>query len=74
MGTGRKIRHWRERRSYSQGELAQMIGITQNSLWRIEDGRSQPRPATLRKIAEALKVPVEDLMASPDEAKAAGVG
>lgn len=74
MGIGEAIRYWRNRRAINQGELAEMVGISQNSLSRIETGEHRPRNTTLRKIADALKVPVEDLTAPSDEAKVAGAG
>jgi len=61
MNVGERIRELRERRSYGQRELAQLVGLTPNSMWAIEAGRQRPRPATLRKIAQLLKVPVEQL-------------
>lgn len=65
MPVGEKIRDCRERKSYGQAELARLVGISANALWRIETGMHNPRPATLRKIAEAMQVPIEELTA-PD--------
>jgi transcriptional regulator with XRE-family HTH domain len=56
-----RIREARERKAYGQAELARAIGMTPTSLWAIEAGRHVPRPATLRKIADVLGVPVEEL-------------
>jgi transcriptional regulator with XRE-family HTH domain len=56
-----RIKEARERKAYGQAELARAIGITPTSLWAIEAGRHTPRPATLRKIADVLGVPVEEL-------------
>ncbi len=61
MTIGERIRELRERRSYGQAELARLVGLTPNSVWAIEAGRQRPRPATLRKIAQLLRVPVEQL-------------
>jgi transcriptional regulator with XRE-family HTH domain len=58
---GERIKEARERKAYGQAELARAIGITPTSLWAIEAGRHTPRPATLRKIADVLGVPVEEL-------------
>jgi transcriptional regulator with XRE-family HTH domain len=58
---GERIREARERKAYGQAELARAIGVTPTSLWAIESGRHAPRPATLRKIAQALGVPIEEL-------------
>jgi transcriptional regulator with XRE-family HTH domain len=63
---GERIRELRERKAYGQAELARAVGLTPTSLWAIEAGRHAPRPATLRKIAEALGVPVEELT-RPDD-------
>lgn len=58
---GERIRDLRERKAYGQAELAREVGITPTSMWAIESGKHTPRPATLRKIAQALGIPVEDL-------------
>ncbi len=72
MEIGEAIRYWRTRRAINQGELAGMVGISQNSLSRIETGEHRPRNTTLRKIAEALKVPVENLTAPSSDPKEPG--
>ena len=59
MGT--RIKELREQKAYGQAELARAVGITPTSMWAIEAGRHAPRPATLRKIADTLGVPVETL-------------
>jgi transcriptional regulator with XRE-family HTH domain len=63
MTVGERIRELRERKAYGQAELAREVGITPTSLWAIETGRRTPRPRTVRKIAEVLGVPVEELTA-----------
>lgn len=62
---GQNIRDIRKRQAIEQGELARAVGITQTSLWAIEAGRRNPRGRTIRKIAEALGVPVEDITVGP---------
>ncbi len=66
MNVGERIRELRERRSFGQAELARLVGLTPNSMWAIEAGRQRPRPATLRKIAQQLGVPVEHLTKDGD--------
>ena len=61
MTIGERIRHWRDRRGYGQAELARVVGITPNTLWRIENEDREPRGPTLRKIAETLQVDVATL-------------
>ncbi len=54
---GGKVRGARERKFFSQRELAGKAGINHNTVWRIEGGDSiEVHPRTIRKIAEALSV------------------
>lgn len=43
-------------------QLSDMTGIAPAMITRIKNGRQQPRPVTLGKIAKALDVKVEDLV------------
>lgn len=43
-------------------ELCEKVPISYNSLWNIRKGKSEPRPATIGKIAKALNVSVSDLI------------
>ena len=56
-----KLRTVRKEKELNQTELAQAVGLTQRSLTNYECGRAIPRPATIRKLAEALDVTVEYL-------------
>lgn len=58
---GERVRQYREFCSLSQAELARAAGTTPNTLWRIEAGLNHPRPATIRKLAQALGVEPHDL-------------
>ena len=40
----------------SQRELARMAGLTQMTVWRIENGYRDARPGTTRKLAQVLGV------------------
>src|SRR5215217_6485696 len=55
------LRDLRERAALSQGELARMAGITKNAVGQLERGEFNPRPVTVRKLAEALRVQPMDL-------------
>ena len=59
---GPKIRELREAASLTQEGLAHEAGISTSTLSRIERGNYQPRMDTLRKLAQALKVPVANLL------------
>jgi len=57
---GETISIARERRGYTQVELAKRLGMTKGQLWKIEKGTSKPRASTLARIAKALGlVPAE---------------
>jgi transcriptional regulator with XRE-family HTH domain len=59
---GMKLRHLRERRSFSLRELSDLSGVNYNAIWRIEVGRTGAQPRTLRRLAEALGVEPHELM------------
>ena len=63
MGGDTVIRELRQKRGWSQNELAKRAGIKQSVLSFIESGRTKnPRVDTLSAIAAALGVPVERLI------------
>ena len=57
-----KLRQARQRRSLTQGELADLAGVAKQTIHRAEAGIGAPRPSVLRKIAAALDVEPSDLM------------
>lgn len=57
-----KLREVRERKFLSQQELADRAETTKANISRLERGEQQPRPSTIRKLAEALGVPPEELI------------
>jgi transcriptional regulator with XRE-family HTH domain len=62
MTTGQKIRMLRDYRKLSQVALAEMSGVSPQSIWHWETGRRSPEPKYLRDVAMALGVKEEDLM------------
>lgn len=52
--TAERVRRAREQRLIGQSELARAAGITQSALWHIEKGDRNPRPSTVRRLAEAM--------------------
>ena len=62
-----RLRHVRERKALTQEELAQRAGITRTALSRIEAGAVEPRPTTVRRLAEVLGVEPDALMAPEEE-------
>jgi transcriptional regulator with XRE-family HTH domain len=51
----------RKSRGLTQEELAEVCGLSLRAVQRIEAGETSPRPYTIRVIAQALGVPVDDL-------------
>ncbi|MDR1397217.1 MAG: ImmA/IrrE family metallo-endopeptidase [Desulfarculales bacterium] len=47
----------RKLRGFTMRSLAQKVGMTERALSQLENGHSQPRPATLTLIADHLKIP-----------------
>ncbi len=75
------LKELRTRKGYSQQELADIADVAQHTISEIELGRRKPQGRTLRKIAAALEVGVEELTApkagappSPDLPKEVGAG
>jgi transcriptional regulator with XRE-family HTH domain len=57
-----KMKALREERVLSQRELASMAGLTQMTVWRIENGYRNARPQTIRKLAGVLGVEPKELV------------
>ena len=55
------VRLWREHREISQSELARRSGIHRVNLGHIEAGRRGTSVETLKRLAEALDVTMDDL-------------
>jgi len=63
---GLLIRRRRIALGHGMNRFAAMAGISGPALSRIENGKRQPRPETLKKIADALGCQITDV--TPDEA------
>jgi transcriptional regulator with XRE-family HTH domain len=62
-GLGRRLAGTRLRQGLSQAAAARLAGIAPAYLSRIETGKAQPTFRTLQRVARALRVPVERLLA-----------
>lgn len=60
MSLGTRIMQLRTQKGMTQRQLSGRSGIAGSYLSRIENRRLEPRPKTLRKIAEALGVPMAE--------------
>jgi transcriptional regulator with XRE-family HTH domain len=59
------LREFRRQKGWSQKDLADESGVGQDTISGIERGLHEPRPSTLRKLAEALDVEVADFFMEP---------
>jgi transcriptional regulator with XRE-family HTH domain len=59
---GNRLKELRIRRAMTQNELAEAAGIDKNTVNRIERNHTEPRPPTLRKLADALRVDPAELI------------
>ncbi|WP_298595155.1 helix-turn-helix transcriptional regulator [uncultured Mitsuokella sp.] len=63
MNLGEYISQKRKEKGWSQRELAAASDISNAEISRIESGkRKEPSPSVLKSIANALSIPVEDLL------------
>lgn len=61
------LRVWREFREQSQAALARASGVNRVQIVDIEAGRSSGSVHTLRRLADALRVAVDDLIPAPPQ-------
>ena len=64
----RKLRQLRRHMVLSMRELEEKSGVSYNTVWRLETGRTGAQPRTIRKLAEALNVEPSVLIEETDDA------
>jgi transcriptional regulator with XRE-family HTH domain len=62
------ISHYRRLRNLKQDQLAEIVGISQPHISRLENGDEGPPLSLFREIAEALDVSLPDLLSPGREA------
>jgi XRE family transcriptional regulator, regulator of sulfur utilization len=55
------LKRLRERRALSLSDLSELTGISRVTINRVENRKQKPLPRTIRKLAKALNVEVEEL-------------
>lgn len=55
------LKMMRQRRALSLSDLALLSKVSRVTINRIENGKQKPSPRTIRRLAEALQIEVEDL-------------
>jgi ribosome-binding protein aMBF1 (putative translation factor) len=53
---------WRKKRQMTQADLSKVTGIAQGFISEIESGQKPGTPATLKKLAQALNIKVDNLI------------
>ena len=62
-----RLRQLRRQKVLSMRELEEASGVSYNTIWRLETGRTGAQPRTIRKIAEALGVDPAKLVKEEEE-------
>jgi len=64
---GPRLRHLRKQRRITLTDLASDTGISKSTLSRLENGQRRPTLELLLALSHAYRVPLDDLVAAPDE-------
>ena len=59
---GENIKKVRAKKKLSQGALARLLEVDKGYISNIESGKKNPTLATIQRLADALGVPVENLL------------
>jgi transcriptional regulator with XRE-family HTH domain len=62
---GARLRHARERRRLSLGDVSDRTGLSRGFLSRVERDKTSPSVASLVSVCEAISLPLERLFATP---------
>ena len=57
-----QLKRIRETRVLSRRELAKQADVDESTIYRAERGQTKLRPSTVRKLAQALGVPPDELV------------
>lgn len=58
MNYGKAFREIREDMQMNRPELARSIGLTTTALWKIEHGRTVPKPKTIESLCRLVHIPL----------------
>jgi transcriptional regulator with XRE-family HTH domain len=66
--TSTKIRKARIKKGWSQNDLAREIRVSAATISLIENGKIRGLPRTIKAIADALEIPMEELLIQDNDA------
>ena len=61
-----RLRRVREQRGFTLTEMAERTGISKSTLSRLENGQRKPSLELLLPLAQAYRVPLDDLVGAPE--------
>lgn len=61
LAVGAYLRTLRSQQGLSQGKLAELVGVSGNTIWRIEAGEQEPRASQLAALLTVLRGRIEDV-------------
>lgn len=64
------LKELREGKLLTQQELAEKVGVTASTIYRLEAGKAQPRFKVLRKLGEVLEVDPKTITFGDEQRKA----
>lgn len=59
---GKNMKRIRAKRKMSQGDIARALEVDRGYISNIENGKKNPTLATIQKLADALKVSMDELL------------
>jgi transcriptional regulator with XRE-family HTH domain len=65
-GVPPRLRRVREQRGFTLTEMAERTGISKSTLSRLENGQRKPSLELLLPLAQAYRVPLDDLVGAPE--------
>ena len=62
MDIGSAMKDFREKYGFSRAQMAKLLGIKPQSVWKIETGHSIPKPTTVDKFCQVVCIPLAYLI------------
>ncbi len=59
------LKDWRERSGKSRAELASEVGVSDVSIWRIEEGKQTPSLRVAAKLEQITGIPAREFVSKP---------
>ena len=59
---GKNLKRIRTMKGITQGDIVRKLGVGRGFISNIENGKANPTLATIAKLAEAVNVPIDELL------------